>query len=350
MRHTKIHNENDHRFMQRALELASRAKGLTSPNPTVGAVITCKGEIIAEGYHHAAGKPHAEIEAIEQAKRKGWHDFSGCTLYVTLEPCCTHGRTPPCTDAIVRGNFSRVVVAATDPNPKHAGRAFSILKRHGIAVTHGVLAEEARWLNRDFNHYITTGTPWIVAKYAMSLDGRLAPASHQPRWLTAAAARAHVQQYRAHADAILIGAGTLRVDNPRLTLRGIKSHRAKRPIIPIILTRSGSLPSSAYLMARGRNPAPIIYHGCTWKQILDDLGARNIMHLIIEGGPTVLASAFEAGVVHEIHHYLAPKILGSEGTIPSWSAGKTPDTFILREHVSLGNDLFSLYIKKFTKA
>lgn len=336
--------ENDVRFMRRALELAQQAKGLTSPNPTTGAVITYQDQIIAEGYHHAAGKPHAEIEAIRQAQRKGWSDFSGCTLYVTLEPCCTHGRTPPCTDAIIEAKFSRVVIAATDPNPAHAGRAFTILKRAGIMVRHGLLAKEAAWLNRDFNHFIVNGTPWVVAKYATSLDGRLAPAANQPRWLTGSAARDHAMRYRLHADAILIGAGTLRIDNPRLTLRKVPtSHREKRPLIPVILTRGGSLPSSARLLCSAQKPPPIIYHHCAWPQILADLGARNIMHLIIEGGPTTLASAFEAGIIHEIHHYLAPKLLGGSGVIPPWQA--RPYFFTLSQTLSLGNDLFNLYMR-----
>jgi diaminohydroxyphosphoribosylaminopyrimidine deaminase/5-amino-6-(5-phosphoribosylamino)uracil reductase len=334
--------EEDLRFMQRALAIASKAKGLTSPNPTVGALITHQGKIIAEGFHHGPGKPHAEIEAIQKAKRKGFHDLSKCTLYITLEPCCTHGRTPPCTDAIIQEGFSRVVVAATDPNPKHAGRAFTILKQHGIAVKHGILAAEAQWLNRDFNHFITTGMPWMVAKYAMTLDGRLAPAPHQSRWLTSTDARAHVHLYRAHADAILIGAGTLRTDNPQLTLRGIPSHRLKRPLVPIILTRSGNLPATSRIMGR-KHPAPIIYHNRSWGDILRDLGARGFMHVIIEGGPTTLASAFEAQIVHEIHLYLAPKILGTEGIIPPWPAHKTADAFIFREQTTLGNDLFIMY-------
>ncbi|MCS7063274.1 MAG: bifunctional diaminohydroxyphosphoribosylaminopyrimidine deaminase/5-amino-6-(5-phosphoribosylamino)uracil reductase RibD, partial [Methylacidiphilales bacterium] len=159
---------NDYRFMKQALRLASRAKGLTSPNPTVGAVIAYKGQVVAQGYHRGAGQPHAEIVAIQNAHRAGYRNLSRCTLYVTLEPCSTFGRTPPCTDAIIQEKFQRVVIAALDPNPQHSGRALSLLKQGGIQVEHGLLAEEANLLNRDFNFYIVNRMPWVVAKYAMS--------------------------------------------------------------------------------------------------------------------------------------------------------------------------------------
>lgn len=204
------------RFMRRALEVAKRGWGDTHPNPLVGAVIVENGEIVAEGHHAKAGEPHAEISALTALGRKPRPD---ATLYVTLEPCCTHGRTPPCTDAIVDAGITRVVVGATDPNPAHAGKGFDLLRAGGVEVITDVLAEECADLNLIFNHWITTGRPLFAAKSGVTLDGKVATRTGDSKWITGELARADGHRWRRYFPAIAVGAGTLRADNPRLTAR-----------------------------------------------------------------------------------------------------------------------------------
>jgi len=206
--------------MREALALAERGRGFTSPNPAVGAVLVKSGRVIGRGYHHQAGKPHAEIEALRDAARQGL-STKGATLHVTLEPCCTHGRTPPCTEAILAAGIRRVVVAATDPNPHHAGRGLRRLRRHGIDVCTGVLRAEATRLNEAFNHWIVHRTPFVTVKAALTLDGRIATATGDSQWITGEAARRHAMQvFRRNADAILVGINTILADDPSLTYRG----------------------------------------------------------------------------------------------------------------------------------
>src|SRR5512135_3049556 len=211
--------ERDAQFMRLALRLARRAYGQTSPNPMVGAVLVKGGKVIGRGWHHRAGEPHAEIEALRDAQERG-HAVRGATLYVTLEPCCTHGRTPPCTEAIVAAGIKRVVAGAVDPNPQHRGRAFRILRRAGIAVTQGVMAEECVRLNEAFNHWIVHRTPLVTVKAGMTLDGKIATAAGESRWITGGRARAYGMKLRQGADAILIGINTVLADDPSLTFRG----------------------------------------------------------------------------------------------------------------------------------
>ncbi|HOY57064.1 MAG TPA: bifunctional diaminohydroxyphosphoribosylaminopyrimidine deaminase/5-amino-6-(5-phosphoribosylamino)uracil reductase RibD [Verrucomicrobiota bacterium] len=210
---------NDIRFMRMALRLALRGRGQTSPNPMVGAVLVKSGRVIGQGWHHRAGQPHAEIEALGDAARRG-RSVRGATLYVTLEPCCTAGRTPPCTEAVTRSGIARVVAAATDPNPNHAGRGFEVLRQAGVKVGHGVLAEEAARLNESFNHWIVERMPFVTVKAAMTLDGKIAAATGESKWITGAIARRHAMQLRLGADAILVGVNTVLADDPSLTARG----------------------------------------------------------------------------------------------------------------------------------
>jgi len=203
-------------FMRRAIEVAKRGWGDTHPNPLVGALIVERGEIVAEGHHAKAGEAHAEIAALRALGRK---PHAGATLYVTLEPCCTHGRTPPCTEAIIANKFSRVVVGATDPNPAHAGHGFEILRGAGIEVIRGVLAAECEDLNLIFNQWITTQRPLFAAKSGVTLDGKVATRLGESKWITGEAARGNGHLWRRYFPAIAVGAGTLRADNPRLTSR-----------------------------------------------------------------------------------------------------------------------------------
>src|SRR5438477_8551449 len=216
----------DSDWMRLALRLARRGYGATSPNPMVGAVLVKGGKVIGRGWHRRAGGPHAEIEALREAARRG-HNPRGATLYVTLEPCCTHGRTPPRTKAIIAAVIKRVVVAATDPNPKHAGRGFKILRRAGIEVVHGVLAEESARLNEAFNHWIVHRTPFVTVKAAMTLDGKLATAAGESKWITGEKARAYGMKLRRGTDAILVGINTVLADDPSLTLRTVHSPQSK---------------------------------------------------------------------------------------------------------------------------
>ena len=209
--------ELDHTwFMRRAIEVAKRGWGDTHPNPLVGALIVEHGEVVAEGFHARAGEPHAEINALRALGRK---PKPSATLYVTLEPCCTHGRTPPCTDAIVDAGIKRVVVGATDPNPAHAGHGFDVLRATGVDVTSGVLAAECEDLNLIFNHWITTGRPLFAAKSGVTLDGKVATRTGDSKWITGELARADGHRWRRYFPAIAVGAGTLCADNPRLTAR-----------------------------------------------------------------------------------------------------------------------------------
>ncbi|HOA61516.1 MAG: Riboflavin biosynthesis protein RibD [Verrucomicrobia bacterium ADurb.Bin006] len=210
---------NDIRFMRLALRLALRGYGQTSPNPMVGAVLVKNGRVIGQGWHHRAGQPHAEIEALGDAARRGC-SVRGATLYVTLEPCSTAGRTPPCTEAITRSDIARVVAAATDPNPNHAGRGFQVLRQAGVKVEHGLLAEEAARLNESFNHWIVERLPFVTVKAAMTLDGKIAAATGESKWITGAIARRHAMRLRLGADAILVGVNTVLADDPSLTARG----------------------------------------------------------------------------------------------------------------------------------
>ncbi len=294
----------DERFMRLALREAERGVGHTSPNPAVGAVIVKNGRVLSRGYHHKAGQPHAEIEALlalgSEARARG------TTIYVTLEPCSTHGRTPPCTEAIRRAGFARVVIGATDPNPRHAGKAVAILEAGGITLRAGVLGAECEALNRAFNRWIVTGRPWVIAKAALTLDGRLTRPPNEDRWLSGSTARARAHRLRAQVDAILIGAGTLRADDPRLTVRGVPGADPQRQPWRVVLTRGGNLPGNAHLFTDQWRERTLIYRRRTLPQVFLDLGRRQVTSVLIEGGGQVLGQAFEQGLVDEAQFFLTP--------------------------------------------
>jgi diaminohydroxyphosphoribosylaminopyrimidine deaminase/5-amino-6-(5-phosphoribosylamino)uracil reductase len=294
----------DETFMWAALAEARRGIGKASPNPVVGAVLVQGGRIVATGYHRARGLPHAEIECLEAAPGS---DLRSATLYVTLEPCSTTGRTPPCTRAIVRAGVGRVVIGATDPNPLHRGRGIRALRTAGIEVREGVLAAECDRLNEAFNKWIVTGKPFVIAKCGMSLDGRLTRSPNEKRWLTSPAARRHARLLRAQVDAIVIGAETLRQDNPRLTVRGPRNTRQPWRVV---LSRSGKLPRTAHLFTDRFAGRTLVYNGKTLAQALADLGRREITSVLIEGGGEVLGQAFDARLVDRVQFYLAPLLTG----------------------------------------
>lgn len=308
---TPVKSPTDVRWMRHALSLARRGVGLTSPNPAVGAVLVRGDRMIGAGWHRRAGLPHAEIMALADVKRRGFL-ARGATLYVTLEPCSTQGRTPPCTAAIVAAGIKRVVYGATDPNPSHAGRAANILVRRGIKVTSGLLADECASLNRAFNQWITTGRPWVLAKIAMSADGRISPPLGQPKGITSAPALRRAHEIRLWSDAIIVGASTVRSDDPALTVRLCARASQKRQPWRVVLTRSGRVPAEARLFNDDYKDRTIVFKGRSWDAILADLGRRGVTAVMIEGGGRVLASALEADCVDEIAFFMAPCILGGK--------------------------------------
>lgn len=304
--------------MRAALAEARKGAGRTSPNPAVGAVIVKGSRILARGFHREAGKPHAEIEAlhaladIQQAR--------GAALYVTLEPCSTRGRTPPCTEAILRHGFARVVYGATDPNPSHAGRAERILQKANVAVTRGVLEAECTELNRAWNHWIVTGRPYVIAKCGMSLDGRIG--SHpESRWITSAASREDAMNLRTQVDATLVGGETVRIDNPRLTVR--TPHPARQPW-RVVWTRSGRIPTDANLLSDRFRDRTLIFEGRSLRETLAALGRLEITSVLIEGGGRTLGEAFDRGLVNRAVFYMAPQCLG--GGIPAIGGLGVPDS------------------------
>jgi diaminohydroxyphosphoribosylaminopyrimidine deaminase/5-amino-6-(5-phosphoribosylamino)uracil reductase len=294
----------DETFMRAALREAIKGSGFTSPNPVVGAVVVKKQRVVGRGFHRAAGAPHAEIEAFSNANPR---HLRGATLFVTLEPCSTHGRTPPCVDAIIDAGITRVVIGAIDPNPVHAGRAVELLRASGIDVCIGVLDRECRNLNRAFNKWIVTKTPFVIAKIGMSLDARLSRPAEEGRWITNELSRRVSHQLRARVDAILIGATTLRIDDPQLTVRGIPG--ARQPW-RVVITKSGELPPRAKLFTDQFKERTLVYRNKSLRAVLRDLGRRKITSVLIEGGSQVLGEAFDRRLVDQVHFFLAPLLIG----------------------------------------
>ncbi|HEX3890656.1 MAG TPA: bifunctional diaminohydroxyphosphoribosylaminopyrimidine deaminase/5-amino-6-(5-phosphoribosylamino)uracil reductase RibD [Verrucomicrobiae bacterium] len=330
---------SDVRFMRLALRLARRGCGATSPNPMVGAVLVKGGKIIGRGWHRRAGLPHAEIEALRDAQKLG-HNPRGAVLYVTLEPCCTHGRTPPCTDAIISAGIKRVVVGATDPNPKHAGKGFKILRGVGIEVVHGILSDECERLNEAFNHWIVRRTPFVTVKAAMTLDGKIATAGGESKWITGEKARAHGMKLRQGSDAILAGVNTILADNPSLTFRAAKSPKSKvqnrKQLRRIVLDSMARTPLNAKVvgdeftalttivasklapknrvarLAKRANVlvAPSRNGKIDLRWLMKKLGSENVASILVEGGGEVNASFLLGGFAQRVAFFYAPKILG----------------------------------------
>ena len=338
---------SDSDFMHLALSLARRGCGATSPNPVVGAILVKDEQIIGHGWHRRAGGPHAEIEALRNAQKRG-RDARGATLYVTLEPCCTHGRTPPCTDAILASGLKRVVVGATDANPKHAGRAFRILRRAGIEVVRGILIDECTRLNEAFNHWIVQGTPFVTVKAAMTLDGKIATASGESKWITGEQARARGRKLRFGSDAILVGVNTVLADDPSLTARTkLVAGKSKitKPLRRIVLDSLARTPIDAKLVsdehaslttvvvsqrapkkhvaALAQRTNVIVTPSARRKSTADAtaridlrwlmkrLGREGVVHLLVEGGGEVNASFLEQRLAQRVVFFYAPKILGA---------------------------------------
>ena len=290
--------------MRRALELARKAGEETRPNPRVGAMVVKGGKLHGAGFHRRAGEPHAEVMALRKAGVKA----KGGDLYVTLEPCSSHGRTPPCTDRIVAAGIRRVIYGSGDVDRRNAGRANRILQRAGIQVRRGVLEEECDRVNEDYRHWTTRKTPWVILKLGMTMDGYLAVPGK--KWVTGEQARAEVQKLRAGCDAILVGAETVRKDNPRLTVR-----TKKVEVQPwrVVVTRSGKLPKGAKLFRDRHQERTLVYRKKKWSEVLSDLCRKGVSRLLIEGGAEVAGGLVKAGKVNEVVIYLAPILLGVRG-------------------------------------
>jgi len=330
-------------YMRLAIKLARRGYGATSPNPMVGAVLVQAGRIIGRGRHHRAGEPHAEIEALKDAQKHG-RVPKGATLYVSLEPCCTQGRTPPCTGAIVAAGIKRVVVGATDPNPRHCGRAFAILRRAGIAVTHGLMGAECERLNEAFNHWIVHRTPLVTVKAAMTLDGKIATASGESKWITGEPARQYGMKLRQGADAIVVGINTILADDPSLTFRPAEERASSTPprqlrrvvldslartplkakvvgdeqaaLTTVVVSERAPRKRVAALAARVRVLVAPSHAGSTHAPEIDlswllrTLGAENVTSLLVEGGGEVNGSFLQQRLAQRIAFFYAPKVLG----------------------------------------
>ena len=332
----------DEDFMRLALAQAKQALGLTSPNPPVGAVLVKDGAVMAAGHHRKAGGPHAEIAAMRDATARGV-DVRGATAYVTLEPCSTHGRTGACTEALISAGVARVAYGAVDPNPNHAGGADVVLKKAGIAVTSGVLRSECVDLLRPFTKWITTGLPYVIAKAGQSLDGRLTRPPGEPQWITSEASRAHAMQLRVRCDAIMVGAETLRKDNPKLTLRGEGIPADKLQPWRIIVTRSGNVPRDAAVFTDESKDRTVVLQGeRSFDDILRELATRGITSVFLEGGGNLMAQAFAARAVDEVCWYVAPIICGG-GTLSVGGVDFAADaaSVALSEvsHEIIGNDV-----------
>ncbi|MDE2179687.1 MAG: bifunctional diaminohydroxyphosphoribosylaminopyrimidine deaminase/5-amino-6-(5-phosphoribosylamino)uracil reductase RibD [candidate division NC10 bacterium] len=331
---------DDERFMRRALVLAKKGRGRTSPNPMVGAVVVQGGCIVTEGFHARAGEPHAEVVALENAAGAA----SSADLYVTLEPCCHHGRTPPCTDRIIQAGIRRVVIPTLDPNPLVSGRGVQMLRDAGIVVELGLFSEEATRLNEAFTTFIKRRTPFVVLKAAVSLDGKIATRTGDARWISGERSRDYVHALRDQVDAVIVGIGTVRRDNPRLTTRLLKGGRDP---IRVIVDGRGPLPLDAQVLQPGAAsrtwvavaadaPAERIHtlerrgltvleaggsHGrIRLEHLLKRLGEREVTSVMIEGGEGIFTSAIEEGIVDKFLFFAAPILIGGK-TAPSLLGG-----------------------------
>lgn len=326
----------EEQFMKRAIELAKQGVGWTAPNPLVGAVVVKNGRVIGEGYHRKYGELHAERNALAACTE----DPAGATLYVTLEPCCHYGKTPPCTEIIIEKKIAKVVIGSRDPNPKVAGKGARILREHGINVVEDYMREACDALNPVFFHYITTKTPYVVLKFAMTLDGKIATRTGASKWITGEAARNHVHQLRGRYAGILAGIGTVLADDPMLNCRIDGAHQPLR----IILDSHLRIPMGSRLVRSAKEyPLLIVCNESTrdreegtnriqkleedgakvWalpeknghpdlNVLMQRLGEEKIDSVLIEGGGTVNEAVLKAHIVHHVYAYIAPKIFGGE--------------------------------------
>ena len=325
--------DTDHLHLERAIELAERGRGHVSPNPLVGAVVVRDGDVVGEGWHAMVGGPHAEVAAIADA---GDTDLKGATMYVSLEPCCHDGRTPPCTEAIARSGIGRVVVASDDPTEKASGRGLGILRDDGVevVVAEGELAARARLLNQAFRKHARTGRPWVLFKSAMTLDGKVATETGDSKWISSAASRELGHRWRADCDAVAVGIGTALRDDPQLTARIPDADRQPRRIVfdttarlpvtsnlvrmapevplTVVVSRAARRTAVSTLETAGADVVVVIGANEPDRvaSALLQLGASGITSILLEGGPHLAGAFYDAGEVDEVRLFLAPIVLG----------------------------------------
>jgi diaminohydroxyphosphoribosylaminopyrimidine deaminase / 5-amino-6-(5-phosphoribosylamino)uracil reductase len=331
----------DTKYMKRALTLAKKGLGKTNPNPAVGCVIVKNGDIIGEGWHKRAGGHHAEVHALEMAG----NEARGADIYVTLEPCSHTGKTPPCSEALIRAGIKRVVAGMSDPNPQVNGGGMRSLQQAGIETLCGVLEEECRAINRPFLKFITTGQPYVTYKCAMTLDGKIASVTGESRWISCEASRRIVHRMRADSDAIMVGIDTIIADNPQLTVRHVKGRNPLRIIVDSHLRTPESVAVLSVRMASGTmiattetNPkvhADYLKSGasllvCSSKDgkvdlndLWNKLGKLGIHSLLLEGGSRLAGEALRQGLIDECVFFYAPKVVGSDGFSPFAITGTT---------------------------
>ncbi|MDX8397253.1 MAG: bifunctional diaminohydroxyphosphoribosylaminopyrimidine deaminase/5-amino-6-(5-phosphoribosylamino)uracil reductase RibD [Mariprofundaceae bacterium] len=322
-------DSSDERYMRRAIRLAKKGVGRTHPNPRVGAVVVAGGVIVGEGYHHKAGAPHAEVNALQAAGKKA----QGASIYVSLEPCAGHGRTPPCTQAILAAGIKRVVFASADPNPHMAGGS-EFLSMQGIEVCGAILQAEADALNVAFFHYLKTSRPYVIAKAAISLDGKLATYQHDSKWITGEKARKHAHKIRAQSDAILVGSGTLMDDNPSLTVRDTP-FKGGPPLRVVIAKQTPAFFDNCKLLDGAANSRMYVYQhndqSALWTDagmevvqvkdlyaVLKHLAATGCLQLMLEGGGGLHASFLEGQWADELLLYQAPLLIGGIKSVNFW--------------------------------
>ncbi|SNZ07770.1 diaminohydroxyphosphoribosylaminopyrimidine deaminase [Persephonella hydrogeniphila] len=326
--------KNDEKYMRIALKEAKKGKGYTHPNPAVGAVIVKNGKVIGKGYHKKAGLPHAEREAIKDAISKGF-DITRSTMYVTLEPCCHYGKTPPCTEAIIDSRIKRVVIATLDPNPLVAGKGVEILKNNGIEVITGVLRKEAEKINEDFFVYIREKRPFIHLKIAQTIDGKIATKTGSSKWITGEKSRRYAHRLRKEATAVMVGVGTVLQDNPQLTVRDYPS---KKQPVRILIDKSLKTPVDFRIFDKSAKTVvftsktasenkiktlkekgieivklPLKEGRFELKDILKELYDMEIMHLLVEGGKEVITQFIMENLFDKISIFQAPKLIGEDG-------------------------------------
>ena len=351
----------DTTYMRLALELAKKGCGWVNPNPMVGAVIVKDGQIIGQGYHERYGQLHAERNALKHCSISP----EGATIYVTLEPCCHYGKTPPCTEAIIQSGIRRVVIGSSDPNPLVAGKGIEQLCSHGIEVTTGVLKEQCDQLNQVFFHYIQTKTPYVVMKYAMTMDGKIATRTGKSKWITGAKAREQVHFDRHRYMGIMVGIHTVLTDDPLLTCR---LPNTKHPIRIVCDTKLRT-PLSSQLVQTAKEIPTIVATCCTDEEkqkplldsgcqiivtpqhnnqvdlhyLMEQLGKQNIDSILLEGGGTLNWSALNQGIVKKVQAYIAPKLFGGIGTSPVTGIGIDDPSDCIQlsppEIKMLGNDI-----------
>lgn len=348
--HAMTFSDADSQFMQRALAVAARGQGSVEPNPLVGAVIVQGDQIVGEGWHQRFGGPHAEIEALRAAGERA----RGSTLYVTLEPCCHHGKTPPCTEAIISAGIRRVVAAMQDPFPQVSGGGIRQMQSAGIDVQVGLHEQPVRELNAPYLKLVTSGRPWIIAKWAMTLDGRIATRGGYSKWISGEASREVVHRLRGRMDAILVGRRTAQIDDPLLTARPQPATDEFGPVVRRVATRVvcdslARLSSHCQLVKTAAKTPTIVACGpdapekemrrladCGVEvlpftaatqfertlQLLDELGRRQMTNVLVEGGSQLLGTLLDARQIDEVHVFLAPKLVGGEqATSPIGGAG-----------------------------